>query len=523
MTLVKILVIALALCAGWIVRLVLDRIEMSDTNGRSLRVSGAEFVVVAILMTTVFTPAVSALGVKLSKDQILRYTEFVNGVETVANDDVTTCRAGHAGSSSMSGQSNCDWTYVSGWYSYTDTCYRTKSVHHTDTKGKSYTTTETESYRCTKTASIHTPYATREHRYSIDSSVGFMELPAFKFKRVYLDAQPVAYSKRAIPQDIPRGAPSDWQEAYERLQSGDPRAVTALHDYDNYILAAKDPVLVSYSNKIPQYKQAGLLPDHTADMLKDPIKGPSSSQADKLSFVGVRVADQARWQKSLMRYNSACGLSKLQCDMHVILVDSARVPVNESVPYTGAVKAYFQSEHFGKRAIAKNAVILVLGISNDTSIVWAEAATGMPHGNESMIEHIRQYVPGTLLSPEALFGSPKSVISGGKATITHQEPLGVAEDIMFNRVPFKRARMTCNDGTCVGYKDLISKIEPTLWQKFTIVLVAELIAALLWFWVSYTTVIDDLWDPIRSRYARARTTTYEPPTRSHYGRNHEDA
>jgi hypothetical protein len=509
MTLVILVIPLLAIAIGLAARYVLNR-RPGGFGGynRVLYISGAELAVVAILMACVFTPIVAKAGEKLSKDEILTYTEFVDGVETGPNEDVVECYGGHSGLSPADGQSNCFWTYRNGTYTYPSTCYRTVLVPD----GKGGTTTELESYPCEETATIYTPYATREHQYSIDSSWGVASLPRYNFGDVYLDANPEPYGSRAIPSHIPRGPPADWQDANNRWRAGDPRAVTALHEYHNYILAAKDPVLIAYSNRIPQYKRAGLLPDHTANILHDPIKGPSKSQADKVSFVGVTVADPEHWQKWLMRYNAACGLSKLQCDMHVLLVDAAKVPADESIPYTSAAKAYYQSDYFGKRAIAKNVVILVLGISNNTTITWAEATTGMPHGNENTEEHLKQYLPGTPLTPEALFGTPKTVIGGGKVTITHQQPLGVVEDIMFNRVPYKRVRMECNDGTCIGYKDLINKLEPTPWQRFFIVLVAEFIATLLWLWVACTQVVDNLWSSFVSRFqaGRSQTSKYDP-------------
>jgi hypothetical protein len=311
--------------------------------------------------------------------------------------------------------------------------------------------------------------------------VGFKEL-SYDYDGIFLDASPVAFSARPIRSDIPRGAPNDWLDADRRIRAGDPRPITLLDSYDNYILASGDEVLRTYSSQIEKYKAAKLLPSHTAGIMNSPARGVTGWQADKVSFAGVTVPDPGAWQAGLMRYNAALGTT-LQGDMHVVLVNASAVPGSESVDYTNALKAYWQGPEFEKRALAKNGIVVVIGVAGNGTIDWARGATGMPFGNERMLQWIQDYLPGTPLSPEALFGTPRTVMGAdGKPVVTHSTPPGILERIVFQDAPFKRARMSCEDGSCVGYKDLLDRIEPTGTQKFWMAFICLFIACLWWMW-----------------------------------------
>jgi hypothetical protein len=468
-----------------------------DAYGAIFAISREEFVVVSILLGGLIIPSTLAVGSKLSVDEIVRYEQFVNGVETKATDLVTTCYEGRRGNSHAAGQSNCSHTYVSGSYSWTETYWET--VCTTDSKGNQ--SCHDEMRTRTESANIYTPYVTREHSYTIESSMGKGGAPdPFAFSEIYADASPKPFrADVAIPSDIPRGAPADWLDAKKHLDAHDPRSVTMLSSYDNYILASGDEVLKAYGGKIDQYKRAGLMPEPAKDILKDPVSGPSHSQANKLSFVGVSVADPASWQRSVMRFNAALGM-KLQGDLHVVLVNTSKVPGSDAETYVTALKAYWQSPAFEKRAIAKNAIIVVLGVA-DSKVDWARATTGMPFGNEEMSQWVQDWLPGQPLDPRTIFGEPVTVIkpdvptdkfSSSDVTVTLSTPRGMLENIVFEKAPFKRARMSCNDGSCVGYKDLLSKIEPTSGQKTWMVVVTSVLALLFWGIVAGTSFVDDL-------------------------------
>lgn len=492
-----------------------------DWDGTPRRIEWSEFGVVSTVLAAIIIPSVLAVGNVLSVAEILSYQQFVNGVEVATTQQVRDCKAGHKGSSRASGLSNCTYTYVSGRYSYKE--MHTREVCSGSGEDR---TCHPEFYWTTEWADIYTPYATREHfAYQIDSSMGAAGELSHTFPDVTLDQHPTPHpaSNRSIPADLPRGDPADWAEANARLKAGDPRAVTKVVNYDNYILASGDEVLATFGGDIELLLAEGLLPDHTANILGNPITGPSRSQADKVSFVGgLKVDDPAAWQRSVMRFNAALGM-QLQGDLHVVLVDQAKVPSTRSVPYTQALKAYWQSGTFGKRALAKNGIILVLGVDTTSkTVAWADASTGMPFGNELMVQYLRDELRGEGLDPDRLFGTPRTVIKEGAATVTLSSSRGVVEHAVFEQAPFKRARMSCGDDTCVGFKDLVSKIEPTFGQKTWMVVVTSLIALGLWVLVGLTSFVGEIIDTILGRKRPSHLSRGRSGSRGYYysGRNY---
>lgn len=486
MLFVTILAVLIALALGLVVKYALEFLQVPSYTGAPHRISWHEYGAVAVLLAVIIAPSVSAVGKHLSVDNIVTYQQFLNGVETKAVDNVTHCVAGSSGSSESSGESNCTYEYDTG---ETYTYYTTETETYPCTGSDGKASTCTRPVQVPHTGNIYSPYATVEHHYSIRSSFVFKENDPYQFDTVYLDKNPKPYGRRAIPQGYPRGAPADWLDARRRLDAGDPRPVTAVDSYKNYILASGDDNLNAYSTDIRRFRKAGLLPPHTAGIMSDPIHGPSKSQADKVSFVGVHVPDRQAWQRSVMRFNSALGI-KLQGDAHVVLVDASRVPGSDSVPYLNALKAYWQGPQFAKRALAKNAIILVLGVGSNSSIEWAEASTGMPFGNENMDQHLKDYLPGKPLDPKAIFGEPRTVIHGDHAQVTHPAPQGVAERVIFQTTPFKRASMSCADKSCVGFENLLDTIEPTKGQKIWMIVVVALLSMMLWFAVGIGTFVD---------------------------------
>lgn len=497
-----IIAVVAAIVMGVVAKILCNRINRGDRYFEPMIISWAEFIAVGAIMALVIVPATLAIGNKLSVDNIVTYQQFLNGVQTQANDSVTQCTAGHPGSSSFSGHSNCRYTYVSGQYSYQETYYVQVCTGSGDSRS-----CHSEPRSRTEYANIYSPYGTREHTYSIDSSFGFKANDTYRFDGVYLDANPTAYGNVAIPGNIPRGAPKAWQESKQHLDDDNPLPVTAIAEYPNYILASDDEVLKSYSANIDKYSEAKLLPDFAANIMKDPLGGDMHSQADKVAFAGVSVNDADAWQKAVMRFNAALGL-KLQGDLHVVLVSDTAVPASDAVPYIGALKAHWQDfSVYGKRALAKNAIILVLGTDGKT-VTWAQSTTGMPFGNEVMAQYVQDKLPGTALDPTALFGTPRTVLHSVndkehpqkmEPTVTLSEPRGAFEKIAFEDAPFARASMSCDDEgeTCVGFADLVDTIQPLLWQQVVMVVITAVIALVLWCMVASSSLVDDLLHEIR--------------------------
>lgn len=504
--LVALIAVCIALALGLMAKFVLDTRIITGSRGQLFAVSWAEFGAVAAIMTIVITPVVLVAGNKMSIDNILRYEQFVNGVETVADVDVTTCYEGHSGNSRSAGYSNCDYSHVTSSYTWEEP--HTTTTCTSDAKGNSTCTTST--YYTTETGYIYTPFATKEFRFYVDASAGKGgDFPRHYYNTVYVAKDAARFrSNVPIPASVPRGAPADWLDAKQHLVDGDARPTTMISSYDNYILASDDKILKAFGGDLARYKKAGLLPDLAANITTDPISGPTHTHADKVAFVGVTSINKPQMQNAVMRFNAALGMT-LQGDLHVVFVDSNTIGANQAVNYTTALKAYWQGPTFAKRAIAKNGIILVIGVK-DSKVDWARASTGMPFGNESMAKWVEDWLPGQDINPRTLFGEPRTVIKPGVTAetfkssdvkVTLSTPRGALEEIMFEKAPFSRARMSCDDNKCVGFKHLIDKIEPTGTQKTWMVVVTAVLALMLWLLVAATSFVDDL-IPSRRRSER---------------------
>ena len=431
-----------------------------------------EFVAGLLVAYLAVTPLVFTVGDALSTSDALRYEEFYNGVETDATFSHRDCRPGTSGNSSSAGHSNCRYEYNTGQtYTWTEIYY----VTVTKSDGNGGTTTSSEMRTRSVTDYIYNPYATKEYSYAIADSLG----KGYSFPDVYVkDGE--GYQGGELPADLPRGDPKEWLEAKERLAEGNPRPVTALFSYDNYILAANDEMLKPYSEDVEQYLEEGILPDHTADIGTDPLHGFNDLFADKVSFVGVEVSDEKAWQDSLMSFNAALG-SKLRGDLHLVLIDTSLV--NSPTDYLNALKAYWLSEDFGRRAIAKNAIIVVAGVNGDT-VEWGMASTGMPFGNEVMLRGIMNFLPDTPLDPTQVIGTPHTVYpeTDGDVRVTISDTPGVLERVVLKDFPFARACMDCveEDGE-IGYADLVAEIEPEPWQWAIMIVVIAILSSGWWF------------------------------------------
>lgn len=506
MFMTALIAVAVTTLLGLATRYVLQWRRIDNYNGSRLAVTWKEFLAVSLAMSIVVAPSIIVVGKQLSVANIVTYEQWLNGIEQQPIDSVTNCYAGRKGNSAEAGKSNCEWTYVSDTYIWEEVWYTTEC----DSEGKNCYQKRNSTWH---KDNVYTPYVTREHRYSIPTTFGFKDGPTYTFPGAYLDDNPVAFGAKPIPGDAPRGAPKDWLDAKARWDDDNPRPVTALDSYDNYILASDNEVLKAYSAHIKRYKDAGLLPAPTQNLMSDdPMVGEKRFQANKVVFAGVTVSDEQALQASLMQFNAALGM-KLQGDLHVVLVDSSMVPANEAITYVNAYKAFAQDEDpelvepiFKKRALAKNAIVLALGISDDSTIEWAESTTGMPFGNELMAQFVRDYVPGTQLTPEALFGAPRTTYDGEEVHIALSSEPGILESIMFVKAPFARASMSCEDEgeNCVGFKDLLDTIEPTGWQKFWMVFIVDFIAVILWGVVAAGSFFGSSNSTLPRRFTRTR-------------------
>lgn len=491
MLFIAIVAVLLVAAIGLIAKYVLQAANRKGIFYESKQITWFEYGIAMAVLTAIVVPSVLLVGKSLSQDQKLRYYEMYNGVEVAAIVEPTECYAGHAGESYGAGQSNCSYTYVSGSYSWEEEYPSTTCT--SDSKGSTSCTT---TMVCCHyySANIYSPYATTEYTYSVTNSFGQI----YTYQGAYLEKNPKPYGNQPIPGNIPRGAPTDWIEAKQHIDNRDPRSVTDVFEYDNYILASQDEKLAPFSQDVEKYRRQNLLPDHTVNILENPIYGDSRKQARKLSFVHVKVPDEQAWQESLMRFNAALG-SKLQGDLHVVIIDSSLVDNPNS--YLKALRAYWLGGHFGKHALSKNGIILVIGTSGG-KIDWAKADTGMPYGNNMMLRTMEGNLEATgNLTPDAIFGTPRTTLTPAanegekaKVTVVLSTPRSALEDAMFGEATkFKRPCMVCEDEEDtgqVGYQDLIAQIEPSTSQRVWMVVIVCVFGLIAWGIVAFTSILE---------------------------------
>jgi len=474
---------------------------------KSKRIDWREYVIGLAIIACVVAPTTIYSVSKAAVASQLTYHELETGTETAANTKAVNCHAGHSGYGSSAGHSNCQDTYVSGSYHWTTS---SKICSGTGT----HRTCTTVYYH--HSANIYTPYARTEYHYSLTYRIAGDQATA-TYPGAYLADNPQPYGSRAIPSQFLRGAPADWLDAKAHLQSGDPRPVSREVSYTNYILGSKAEEYRAYSANTDRYLKAHLLPDHTVDVMSGPIKHTDAAPrpvANELSTVGITLTGANQWQEALRRFNAALG-SKLQGDLHVVVINSARV--SDPHDYLNSLRSYWLSGHFGKNAIAKNGIILVIGTADGQTIDWAQAATAMPYGNNTMLQAMQNNLAPNAgvkqpLTPQHVFGDPHTVITAAtkpgahdNVQVTLSTPRGVLEQTMFEFAPYQRPCMQCAKGQGVGYANLIEKIQPSVGWDLVMIGIICGVALVYWLFVGYTDFLEK---------RRPATTTDPSTTRS---------
>lgn len=387
-----------------------------------------------VLTVVCVAPFGTHVGEGLARGNLSTYSEFWNGYEKAAKSSVTKC--GRDGS--------CRHTYQCDPYTVTET------HSTTDSKGNTsyYTTEETRYHSC--------PEATEEIHYWIETTLGDFNVDSAAFS-----ANPIAWrSNHGLSGNVQRGEPVLWGQARDRLARNDPGPVTKRMNYKNYILASQNSLLKKYSGAIETYQKQLPAP---AGPIRDLY------QADKVSFIGYQPRDPGEWQFSLARLNAAAGMD-LQGDVHMVIVDSAMNPEE----YSGALAAYWQSKAFGREALSKNGIGVVIG-AKDEKVVWARAFTGMPQGNEGLMQDIQSGLVGANLNPDEVIGKPVGKI-GDSVEITHGT--GHLESVLWGPNKFLRVQMGSDDGP--GYEYLKAELEPTTGQKVLITGSIVVINGIIW-------------------------------------------
>lgn len=403
----------------------------------------------AVVLSLLAPLPVYAISTAIAKNSDQTFNEYWNGFETATSLNSTTCYR----------DGSCSNTYSCDPYTVVEIEY------YTDSEGKSQsrTVTRTKYHSC--------PYSNEETSYHVDTTLGSYTIGAN-----LMTGTPFRLGT-SIPQGQVLSAPAFWTEAKARVDSGKPGPVAKVSTYKNYILASESTVFKRYSNKIEEFRASGLLPNPTAG-----ISG--FYDAPKAYFVGVdtKQVDTVEYSKDVAALSAGFG-TFLQGDLHVVFVDTKAV--GDPTDYGNSLMAYWQSHELGKNALAKNTMVVIIGvetykapavvtevtpdvsllpvpssevpvvtepvIADGTGVVaWAKAYTGMPMGNESLITEVERKLKGEFLD-ENLIGEPSYDLK----TETMVKSDGVLENLLFGSNQFERVSMSALDaddsGSGFGY------------------------------------------------------------------------
>lgn len=381
----------------------------------------------AACLVTVFivSPLVSYIGYNQAKSNLVKYWQNLNGWEVSADISTTTCAR----------DGNC-------FHEYDCDPYTVKTTR-TRKDGSTYTEEETKYHKC--------PYTDEEWRISVITTVGEVVLAPHN-----LPTNPEQHRFRSwdhLDSSIPSGIPDEWQAAKERTENNKNGPATIRNEYDNYILASQVTSLKQSVDSIKLYLKESLLPGFAYTLR-------NYYQLDRVYFVGSHPAGD--WSTSINRFNAAFGMSR-QGDLHLVLVDASKI--TDPDDYGRALLSYWQSYKFGRNAFSKNGVVVIVGTSDGQKIAWARAYTGMPKGNEALLDRIRYALVGIPLTPQSLLGNPTATKAQGyKATLTDS----ALEKLLMGPDGFVRVCMTCKGKGEVGFSYLITELRPTTGQTVII-------------------------------------------------------
>ena len=358
---------------------------------------------VAILAALLAPWGVYSITATIAKNDDQTFYEYWNGSEVSVNAFDVRCEK----------NGRCKHNYDCDPHPVTST------ETYTDEKGN------TKTRVVTKTEYDSCPYSQVETTYKIETTIG-----SFTAGDSLMTGEEYRGNK-----SIPGGrqsAPATWVDAKNRIDSGNPSGVTARHTYKNFILSADVTLLKNYSDKVEDLEEEGLLPTPASTV-------HALYQANKVYSVGDTKVDIGSMNRQLTQLNAFAG-SELRGDAHVVFVDASRA--GDRTDYTNALKAYWSSEKVGKNAIAKNTLTLVVGVTqkdNKPTVDWATGFTGMPAGNEGLIQEFSN-LKGSVID-ENFIGSTKYNPSAKKYEMSG----GKVETMISGTHKFSRVSMSASD------------------------------------------------------------------------------
>lgn len=374
----------------------------------------------------IINPLVYTVGVNIAKADATTFNEYWNGYEAAADFHEVTCTK----------NGPCVREYACDPYVVPVT--KTRSV--SDGKGG----TRTESYVENETRYESCPYSKQETTYRVHTTLGDSHTIAANVM-----TGPAWRSGVNIPGGQVTSPPERWLQVKERIDAGRPGPVTEVNTYTNFILASTQTLFKKYEGEIDSLLSVGLLPV--------PASGVTDlyHAAKGYNVAGALPADKAAGYIEDVSYLGGAVGSDLHGDLHVVFVpnDVMLGPDN----YSAALMAYWQSDLLGRNAISKNAIIVVMGV-DDNSVTWARAFTGMPVGNEALLMQIQNTLKGESLE-KTLLGRPS--IDLASETIKHTD--GTLESLLWGSNTFERVSMSGDGDESAGFGYLMSDVQVGGW------------------------------------------------------------
>lgn len=454
--------IVLAIGSGFLMKAVADRVAAYSN------VNLHELVVGSIVCAVLVVPLVTSIGFAVAKSSAMKYYEFYNGFESSATISQNTC----------SRDGSCHYTYNCDPYRVMVTTYSTDSKGHT------------HPHRHWETRYHHCPYATEEFTYYVSDTLG----DTHQIGDVRFADNPQPWRGDMGLPSVETGKPAFWVAAKTRIDAKNPGGVTKQAAYDNYIMASQHDIYAKHSSDIDTYTKAGLMPGPAGEVI-------GFYDATKFQAVKVAVPRPGEWDEAIARFNGKLGGTR-RGDLHMVVVDAAKV--TDPDRYALAMESYWQSPTFGKHTLSKNGIVVIIGAA-DGKVTWARGFTGMPEGNELVLQKFHN-LAGTPMTPAAIFGpsgvgqaafaATTSITTPAPATQTTPEaqspalPIpaqttttpapapavteGALEKIIFDKDGgYQRVHMA-------SYAYLKDDIQPSGWQKFWVGTIGLVVSLLIW-------------------------------------------
>lgn len=407
---------------------------------KSKHVPHVTVLTIAILVALLAPSGIYAITATIAKNADQTFYEFWNGSEVSATTKVVTCEK----------DGSCKHEYQCDPY----TVYESESYTDSEGKTKYRTVTKTKYHDC--------PYSTQETDYIVDTTLGKMTIA----DAVMTGAQ--YRSNTDIPGGQQTSPPQAWSDAKNRIESGEPLGVTGANTYKNFILAADATLFENYSDQIDKLVAEGMLPTPTNSI-------HSYYVADKAYSAGETGVDMTSMNRQLQQLNGYVG-SELRGDLHMVFVEASRA--GDPTDYTNALKAHWTSEAVGKHAIAKNTVTIVVGVEQleaKPTVAWAKGFTGMPVGNEALIQEFTN-LKGEIIDNDFI-GSPKYAPHSN----TYAMSGGAVEGMISGEHKFARASMSASDegDNGSGFIYLSDSWEMKPAQKAVAILISSIVSGII--------------------------------------------